>query len=76
MSHKTYCEMCGKKEAGGGMRFCTRCLGAILCTPATDNGGSNHRGAVANLNRKAKPKPWKDDSKWTIHYHEEGSNYQ
>ncbi len=76
MSHKTHCEMCGKKAAGGGMRFCMRCYGVILCTPASDTGGCNHWGAVANLKRKAEPKPWKDSQKWTIPYHEEGSNYR
>ena len=29
-SEKTICEGCGKKKAGGGMRFCYGCYGIIL----------------------------------------------
>ena len=30
MSEKTNCQCCGKKRAGGGMRFCMQCYGVIL----------------------------------------------
>lgn len=30
---KTICEGCGKRRAGGGHRFCMRCLGQILSAP-------------------------------------------
>lgn len=29
-SEKTICEACGRKRAGGGFRFCYRCLGYVF----------------------------------------------
>ena len=34
-SEKTYCQCCGKKRAGGGMRFCLPCYGIILSSETT-----------------------------------------
>lgn len=31
---KTLCECCQKRRAGGGQRFCWRCLGEMLSQPA------------------------------------------
>lgn len=30
---KTICESCGKRRAGGGMRYCLRCYGYMLSGP-------------------------------------------
>ena len=35
MSEKTNCQCCGKKRAGGGMRFCLPCYGIILSSETT-----------------------------------------
>ena len=32
---KTICAGCGEKQAGAGMRFCRRCIAAILSGPLT-----------------------------------------